>query len=123
MYQITTKKPSGSISGVQLKDNGAIEYSRDLPQDCRISYGLKKIVTPLLAGLLEADPKRIWTFERFFREVTSILSCKVVHFFHVNRVSIDIFNLQASTHFTITQPSAIRKLYCTICSTKIQLQY
>lgn len=48
--------------------------------------GLRKLVTPLLAGLLEVDPQRMWNFERFFQEVTMILSRKVVHVFLVNKV-------------------------------------
>lgn len=79
---------------MQTKDNGPIEYSRELPNDCRLSAGLKKIIIPLLAGLLEADPKRIWTFDRFFAEVTNILSCKIIHVFHVNRV----MSLKAYVH-------------------------
>lgn len=43
-------------------------------------------MTPLLAGLLEVDPQRMWNFERFFQEVTMILSKKVVHIFFVNKV-------------------------------------
>lgn len=87
MFHITTKKASGVISGIQTKDNGPIEWGRDLPNSCQLSTGLKKTVTPLLAGLLEADPKKIWTFDRFFANVTECLSRKVVYIFHVNRAT------------------------------------
>lgn len=87
MFHITTKKASGVISGIQTKDNGPIEWNRELPSSCQLSAGLKKIVTPLLAGLLEADTKKIWSFDNFFAEVTSCLSRKVVNIFHVNRAS------------------------------------
>ncbi|KDR12239.1 serine/threonine-protein kinase TBK1 [Zootermopsis nevadensis] len=86
MYYITTKKESGVISGLQTSENGKIEWSKDLPHNCQLSVGLKKLVTPLLAGLLEVDPQRIWNFERFFKEVTYILSCKLIHIFYMNRV-------------------------------------
>lgn len=92
MYYITTKKASGVIAGTQTSENGQIEWSKELPTNCQLSTGLKKLVTPLLAGLLEVDSQRIWSFERFFSEVTLILSCKLVHIFYVNKVqSIRIY--------------------------------
>lgn len=92
MYHITTAKASGVISGVQTVENGSIEWSRELPPNCQLTKGLKKVVTPLLAGLLEADTQKIWSFERFFNEVTLMLSKILVHVFHVNAASrIEIF--------------------------------
>ncbi|CAH4028987.1 serine/threonine-protein kinase TBK1 [Pieris brassicae] len=88
MFFITTKKASGVISGTQTTDNGPIEWSRELPPHCQLSTGLKKLVTPLLAGLLEVDPHRIWTFERFFSEVQTVTSTKPVHIFHVNKACV-----------------------------------
>lgn len=86
MYYITTKKASGVISGIQTTESGPIEWSRELPNSCQLSTGIKKLVTPLLAGLLEVDPQRIWSFDRFFAEVTNTLSRKLIHVFHVNKV-------------------------------------
>lgn len=88
MFYITTKKASGVISGTQTSENGPIEWSRELPQNCQLSTGLKKITTPLLAGLLEVDPQRIWSFERFFAEVMDILSRKQIYIFNVPRADI-----------------------------------
>ena len=49
-------------------------------------------MTPLLAGLLEENQKRMWSFERFFSEVTNILNKRVIHLFYVNRASsIEVF--------------------------------
>ncbi|CAK1553137.1 unnamed protein product [Leptosia nina] len=87
MFYITTKKASGVISGTQTTDNGPIEWSRDLPPHCQLSVGLRKLVTPLLAGLLEVDPHRIWSFERFFSEVQMVTSTKPIHLFYVNKAS------------------------------------
>ena len=50
MYHITTKKASGVISGVQTSENGPIQWNRELPNTCLLSAGIKKHVTPLLAG-------------------------------------------------------------------------
>ncbi|XP_039759285.1 inhibitor of nuclear factor kappa-B kinase subunit epsilon [Pararge aegeria] len=92
MFYITTKKASGVISGTQTTENGPIEWARELPSHCQLSIGLRKIVTPLLAGLLEVDPHRIWTFERFFSEVQTVTSTTQVHIFHVNKAaSIKVF--------------------------------
>ena len=122
MYHITTKKASGVISGVQTSENGPIQWNRELPNTCLLSAGIKKHVTPLLAGykshynltqnsatvgadmkclyengvrsdtrtysrLLEVNPQKMWSFERFFTEVTRILSKKKIHIFFVNRLS------------------------------------
>lgn len=87
MHLITTKKASGVISGVQLVENGPITWSRTLPAHCQLSEGLKQYVTPFLAGLLEESQDKMWSFERFFTEVTNVLSKKVVYIFHMNRVS------------------------------------
>lgn len=86
MYYITTKKASGVISGIQTTESGPIEWSRELPNNCQLSVGVKKLVTPLLGGLLEVDPQRIWSFDRFFSEVQNTLSRKLIHVFHVNKV-------------------------------------
>ena len=32
--------------------------------------GIKKHLTPILAGLLEVNPQKMWTFEKFFNEVS-----------------------------------------------------
>ena len=61
MYYITTKKASGVISGVQTSENGPIQWSRELPNTCLLSAGIKKHITPLLAGLLEVNTTKILT--------------------------------------------------------------
>lgn len=87
MYYITTKKASGVISGVQTSDNGPIQWSRELPSTCLLSAGIKRHITPLLAGLLEVNPQKMWTFDKFFSEVTNILHKKKIHAFYVNKLS------------------------------------
>ncbi|XP_075215818.1 I-kappaB kinase epsilon [Lycorma delicatula] len=92
MYYITTKKASGVISGIQTSENGPIDWCRELPKNCQLSAGLKKHVTPLLAGLLEVDSQKIWTFDKFFTEVTNTLSRNIIHVYHINKVqSIRIY--------------------------------
>lgn len=84
MFYITTKKASGVIAGAQMSENGPIDWSRELPTSCRLSAGLKRYVTPLLAGLLEVDQQKIWSFDRFFSKVTDTL-CR--------RPAINIFDV------------------------------
>ncbi len=92
MYYITTKKASGVISGSQASENGPIEWCRELPKTCQLSAGLKKLITPILAGILEVDSQQIWTFDKFFTEVTNTLARKVVHVFLINKMqSIRIY--------------------------------
>lgn len=88
MHHITTKKESGVISGIQTKENGPIEWKREFPVNCQLSVGLKKIVTPLLAGLLEADHHKIWSFDQFFGEVDAVLARKAVNIFHINKSTL-----------------------------------
>ncbi|KAF4520425.1 hypothetical protein B566_EDAN003996 [Ephemera danica] len=66
MFYITTKKASGVISGSQSAEDAPISWSRELPTSCQLSAGLRTLVTPLLAGLLETEPARIWSFDQFF---------------------------------------------------------
>ncbi|XP_063696271.1 inhibitor of nuclear factor kappa-B kinase subunit epsilon [Culicoides brevitarsis] len=92
MHQITTKKQPGVISGIQTTENGPIEWSRQLPPHCQLTTGLKYLVTPLLAGLLEESQKRMWSFDRFFNEVTNILTKRVLHFYYINKAtSIEVY--------------------------------
>ncbi|XP_067685126.1 serine/threonine-protein kinase TBK1-like isoform X2 [Haliotis asinina] len=81
MHQITTKKDYGVISGVQRCEGGPIDWSRELPQTSRLSGGLKLLITPVLAALLERNPERTMPFEKFFHESATITS----------KLSTDIF--------------------------------
>nr|XP_037271019.1 serine/threonine-protein kinase TBK1-like isoform X1 [Rhipicephalus microplus]XP_037271020.1 serine/threonine-protein kinase TBK1-like isoform X1 [Rhipicephalus microplus] len=84
MFCITSKKESGVISGVQNTENGPIEWSKELPRTCLLSPGLREKVVPLLAGLLECDDSKMWTFEQFFESVTEVLRCRLVHVLYLN---------------------------------------
>ncbi|RXG71378.1 Serine/threonine-protein kinase TBK1 [Armadillidium vulgare] len=101
MHLITTEKSPGVISGVQTSENGPIEWSKELPETCQLSIGLCKLVTPLLGGLLEVDPQRMWNFDEFFSEVTKLLSKRVVHLFFVNRVQPLIIYMDPEQNFSL----------------------
>ena len=50
---------------------------------CRICRGAKLLIVPVLAGLMECDPHKMWTFEKFFQSTHSILQKRVVHVFNL----------------------------------------
>ena len=83
MFKMTKDKPPGVISGVQNSEHGDIEWSKDFPKTCRLSQGFKKIFAPVLSGVLESNPHRMWTFERYFKEVEDILNKTVINVFSV----------------------------------------
>lgn len=100
MYKITTEKQSGIISGIQHSDNGEIEWSRTLPKTCLLSPDLQRLITPLLAGLMECDAHKMWSFERFFKTVTCIISHKRLHLFDVNHMKHIVLYLHPSETLT-----------------------
>ena len=87
------------LSGVQTSENGPIEWSKDLPGTSQLSLGLKKLITPLLGGLLEVDPTRMWSFERFFGEVTSLLARTKVYLFYVNKIQPLVVYMQSDHNY------------------------
>lgn len=88
MYMITTEKESGVISGVQHSENGQIEWSRDMPRHCRLSVGARRMLVPLLAGLMECVQSRMWTFDQFFQEVHDIVTKYRIYVFNVGTASL-----------------------------------
>ncbi|XP_058450349.1 serine/threonine-protein kinase TBK1 [Malaya genurostris] len=104
MHHITTKKAPGVISGTQTSENGPIDWSNHLPAQCQLKEGLKYLVTPLLAGLLEENQKRMWSFDRFFYEVQHILNKKRLHIFYTNRATaIEVYMDPEETCFNLKE--------------------
>ena len=62
------------------------------------------LVTPLLAGLLEENQKRMWSFDRFFWEVTNILNKQVTYVFYMNRGTLyEVYNDKDDALFTFKE--------------------
>ena len=76
-----TTKSVGTISCHQRTRNGTLEFSNILPAECRLSKSLKTMITPVLQGLLEINPRRIIKFPDFFNAIRRIFSMKVLEFF------------------------------------------
>ncbi|RWS01689.1 serine/threonine-protein kinase TBK1-like protein [Dinothrombium tinctorium] len=100
MFKITTEKQSGIISGIQHSENGEIEWSRTLPKTCLLSPALQALVTPLLAGLMECDSHKMWSFDKFFDTVTYILSHKIYHIFYINHLTDVVIYLLPQENLT-----------------------
>lgn len=49
--------------------------------------GLKVLLVPLLAGILEADQERCWGFEQFFTATTDMLQRQPVHLFSLEQAA------------------------------------
>ncbi|CAL8097022.1 unnamed protein product [Orchesella dallaii] len=86
MHLMTTKKESGVISAYQMKDAGTVVFEKHLPKNCLLSPDLRKLICPLLAGLMEVDPRKKLTYESYFEKVDEIL----------NRTQFNIFNINKS---------------------------
>lgn len=52
-----------------------------------ISSGLRKLLVPILVGLLESVRRRQWTFDNFFHASKDITSRRIVHVFSVSNCS------------------------------------
>lgn len=74
MYRMITEKTPGVISGIQKHAGGPVEWSEDLPSCAPMTSELKKLITPVIAGLMENDPKRVWTFDKFFQASEKIIN-------------------------------------------------
>lgn len=99
MHLITSKKHSGMISGVQKSEGEDIEWSDKLPDQTRLSQGLKELLTPVLAGILEADPVNAMSFQEFFARIQDILSRKVIDVYSVHSASFHKIYMKQSDTF------------------------
>ncbi|KAF6735695.1 Serine/threonine-protein kinase TBK1 [Oryzias melastigma] len=87
MHKITTEKPTQAIAGVQRVEGGPIEWGYHLPPSCQLSMGLKVLLVPILAGIMEADQERCWGFDQFFTATTDILQRQPVHLFSLQQAT------------------------------------
>ncbi|XP_067863842.1 inhibitor of nuclear factor kappa-B kinase subunit epsilon isoform X2 [Heptranchias perlo] len=88
MYKITTEKPAGTIAAMQRRECGPVEWSNELPITCRLSQGLKALLVPILASILEADQAKCWGFDQFFAEANDILHRTVIHVFSLQQATM-----------------------------------
>ncbi|XP_072026178.1 inhibitor of nuclear factor kappa-B kinase subunit epsilon-like [Amphiura filiformis] len=102
MYEMTSKKELGVISAVQrTSTHGRIEYSKGLTKYCHLSEGLRQLITPILAGLLESDPSKMWSFKTFFDTTQRIFAMKKI-FLYVAESS-QLLRLYSKPEFTLAE--------------------
>ena len=69
---------------MQKANGGQIEYSDDLPEETRISKGLKVLIRPIFQELLETTGEgleNLITFDQLYKRVEDIASMKVLRSF------------------------------------------
>lgn len=88
MYRIISRKESGVISGQQHFEGGPIHWGRELPATCLLSSGLRIVITPLLAGLMEPDAARMLTYEAFFKSVHQLQQQTKLSIYHYTAASM-----------------------------------
>lgn len=52
-----------------------------------VHRGLKVLLVPILAGIMEADQERCWGFDQFFTATTDILQRQPVHLFSLQQAT------------------------------------
>ncbi|CAF3434250.1 unnamed protein product [Rotaria sp. Silwood1] len=103
MRHILDSKPTGVISGVEKKPGGEIQWSKTLPDSCRLSASLKSRLELLLQRLLESQLNKLMKFQEFFNETDRLLNLMPIHYLNLKR-----FKLSCG-YFEPTQ--SIMKLY------------
>ncbi|KAK3769703.1 hypothetical protein RRG08_004953 [Elysia crispata] len=99
MFDIISQKESGVISGVQKSENGAIEWKSDLPETSPLTSGLKSIIIPLLAGLMEPNEGKMLTYDAMFRIIQNIGKKITITVFHYNRCDKLLIYTEPKTTF------------------------
>jgi len=103
MKRILETKPTGCISGIENTPGGDIQWSKTLPESCRLSRDLKQRLEILLQRLLESNRNKLMTFREFFNETDQIF-----HLMPIYYLNLKDFILTCS-YFEPTQ--SITKLY------------
>ncbi|XP_046341591.2 inhibitor of nuclear factor kappa-B kinase subunit epsilon-like [Haliotis rufescens] len=76
MFMMITCKPAGTIAGEQRSPSEDIRWKRTLPDTCNLSPTIRERSVSIIAGLLEADRNRQWTFQTLEYSVQRLKSLK-----------------------------------------------
>ncbi|CAF1028769.1 unnamed protein product [Rotaria sordida] len=85
MKRILETKPTGCISGVENTLGGEIQWSKTLPESCRLSNDLKQQLENLLQRLLESDRNKLMRFSEFFKETDRIFNLIPIYYLNLKR--------------------------------------
>lgn len=103
MKKILDTKPTGCISGIENTPGGDIQWSKTLPESCRLSKDLKQRLEMLLQRLLEPNRNKLMSFKEFFNETDQIFNLIPIYY-----LNLKYFKLTCH-YFEPTQ--SIMKLY------------
>jgi hypothetical protein len=76
------------ILGIQSTHNGKIEWSKVLPEWCRLSLNLKDMLEKLLSRLFETNQDRLMKHEEFFSEIDNIVNLIPIYYFNLKRLTL-----------------------------------
>ncbi|CAF3323409.1 unnamed protein product [Rotaria sp. Silwood2] len=93
MTRILNSKPIGAISGIEKVPGGEIQWSKTLPDSCRLSSSLKNRLEMLLQRLLESQLNKLMRFEDFFNETDDLLNLMPIYYLNLKhfKLSCDYF--------------------------------
>lgn len=74
--------------GIQLTNDGDIQYSNVLPDWCRLSPNLKTMLEKLLAKLFETKQDQLMKHEEFFTEVEQIIALVPIYHLNLKRLTL-----------------------------------
>jgi TANK-binding kinase 1 len=100
MKKILDNKPTGYISGVQNTQEGEIQWSKTLPNSCRLSSSLKHRLEILLQRLLESERNKLMTFREFFTETERILNLTPIYYLNLKRFKLSCGYFEATQSIT-----------------------
>ncbi len=89
--------------GIENTPGGDIQWSKTLPESCRLSIDLKKRLENLLQRLLESDRNKLMTFREFFNETDRIFNLMPIYYLNLK------YFILTCNYFEPTQ--SITKLY------------
>jgi hypothetical protein len=94
MKQILRSIPIGNISGIQYEYNGDIQWTKTLPEWCRLSSNLKEMLEKLLSRLFETNQDQLMKHEEFFDEIDKILNLIPIYYLNLNKFTLTCASFQ-----------------------------
>jgi len=89
--------------GIEDTPGGDIQWSKTLPESCRLSMDLKQRLEMLLQRLLESNRNKLMTFREFFNETDRIFNLIPIYYLNLKHFIL------TCNYFEPTQ--SITKLY------------
>jgi len=76
------------ILGVQNTYDGEIQWSKVLPEWCRLSLNLKEMLEKLLSRLFETTQDRLMKHEEFFDEIDRIINLIPIYYLNLKKFTL-----------------------------------